>query len=362
MVYYLNIFVEIFLGICLLGGYTINGDLKNERLLHTQKEIYCGICGILWILISGLRGISVGADTLAYKQFFENVKGISLNSLLQIFKDKYLYHKDIKDPGYNLFVKLFQSFSQDYQLFLIFVAVIFMLPFTIWIIRESRNPLISFILYSSLFYAFFSITGIRQTISTALVVLIGDRLIKEKKLIPFVIITLLASTIHASALVFLPFYFISRIKVDKITLSMWTVLILLSFIFKNQIKSFFVGISGYDDYSKNYEGAGTYTFTFLLLLILILSFVAYKKDLNLEQNKRLYNALFLATFFVPLTWLEPSAMRVVQYYSIYLVLLIPELIESVFDKKSQIIVSGFITVLLVFLIFKSDPQYSFYWQ
>ena len=362
MVYFLNFFVEIIMGIFLLIAVPTGNVSIHNNIYERQKKLYCIICGTLWILISGLRSTAVGADTLSYKISFENVKSYNIEYLLKNVTNKYISGVSIKDPGYDLFVKIFQYISGNYQIYLMFIAILFMVLFTVWIIRESKDPLVSFALYSSLFYSFFSITGIRQTIATAMVVLIGDKLIKNKKLIPFVIIVLLASTIHASALVFLPFYFLSRIPVNIKTISAWIIGIVISFLARRQLKAFFIDISGYDGYTKDYEGAGTPIFSLLMFLILIWVLVSFSGDKEKDENRRFYNALFLALFFTPLTWLNPSAMRIVQYFSIYLILLIPHMVEVTFDKKSQKPASGIIVTILLLLLLKGNPQYAFFWQ
>lgn len=363
MVYYINIFLEIILAMILLYGVIDGSQLLTQEVMSSErKKWYCILSGGLWILISGLRGLSVGADTFTYYYSYQNVKNMSFNELFQNVLVKIVSNIDNKDPGYDFFVKLTQILSDDYQIFLMIVALIFMIPFIIWAWSESKNPLISFVLYSSLFYAFFAITGIRQTISTALVVLVGDRLIKERKLIPFLAVAFVASLIHMSSLVFVPFYFLSRIKIKQYTVFLAGLACAISFLFKSQLKSILIFISGYEDYSAAYAGAGTSTFTVLLLALFVMSIFAYRRDKHIEENRRFYIALYLAMFFVPLTWLNPSAMRIVQYFSIYLVLLIPEMIEAVFSEESKKSATIIIVSVLVFLLFKSNPQYVFFWQ
>ena len=195
-----------------------------------------------------------------------------------------------------------------------------------------------------------------------MVVLTGDKLIKNRKFTAFTIICLLASTIHLSALIFFLFYFLSKIPVTQKSICGWTFAIVLAFIFRNQLKTIFIDLSGYTDYSETYEGAGTFTFTACLFALFILSIISYKRDHDLNKNNRFYVALFLALFFLPLTWLNPSAMRIVQYFSIYLVLLVPEMIESVFDEKSKRIATIVVVGLLVILLIRSQPSYNFFWQ
>ena len=75
--------------------------------------------------------------------------------------------------------------------------------------------------------------------------------------------------------VFLPFYWLSRIKINKVTLTVYWFAIIFSFVFRNQLFSFLKNVAGYEQYSE-YEGAGATTFTSLLLLIAIYTTFAYK--------------------------------------------------------------------------------------
>lgn len=124
----------------------------------------------------------------------------------------YIGGADIKDPGYAAVVKAFQTFSTNYQAYLVFIALLFMIPMAIWIYRNSSMPCLSFIIFSTLFYSFYAVTGIRQTIATSLVVFIGYEFIKKKKPIPFLLLMFIAFFIHKSCICFLPFVFFAHKK------------------------------------------------------------------------------------------------------------------------------------------------------
>ncbi|MBO5929445.1 MAG: EpsG family protein, partial [Clostridia bacterium] len=47
------------------------GLLIYKNPTDQNKKMYCGLVAIQWTLISGLRHISIGADTEAYKMYFE---------------------------------------------------------------------------------------------------------------------------------------------------------------------------------------------------------------------------------------------------------------------------------------------------
>ena len=330
----------------------------------TRKRV-CIVGSIGWIILSGLRHLEIGADTKAYKLYsFDIVDRISWESAFQNVYDKYILGYEIKDPGYDIIEKLVRVFTDEYQVFLTLIAILFFTAMGVFIYKLSSNPYISYVLFSALFYSFFAITGHRQTIATAIVVLLGTYLIKKKKFISFLIITVLASTVHISCLCFIPFYFISKIKINKATLLMYWVGIIGAFVFRYQLLSFLQSIIGYEDY-QDYEGAGAGTFLYLLLAIgLIVSF--FHKNLLEGENKGVVrisiNALMLACFFSPLLLINQSAMRLVQYFSLFLMIILPEVAKIFSKRNDKTVYTMVVTGALVGLLILNNPTYKFFWQ
>lgn len=350
--YFINIFLLIAFAIIISN----NRDLKN------RNKLFVVFATLNWIVLSGLRHISIGADTLAYFNSYNRTLWTSWDDLFNNFVEIIIHGSEElgKDPGYYLFVKITQLVTHNYQIFLVIIALIFTVPLGLWIYRNSKNPFISFLIYSVLFYSFFSITGLRQTIATSIVVLIGYKYIKERRLLPFILLTFIGFTIHKSALVFFPFYFLANKKVTKKYLITILAIFPLAIFFRAPLALFFQDVSGYK--YGIYEGAGTFNFTTLLLLLTIVGIWKSKTILaNNPQALHFFNALIMSVLLTPLTWVNPSAMRVVQYYSIFLMLLVPEIINS-FKKEERPIIYFIVIALLVILLLRSNPQYMFFWE
>ena len=344
---------------CLTGMWFLLSNYQKDK-----NRIFCFFASLNWILISGLRSLSVGDDTKAYKEQFTSIKFQTWDSLFEAFKQKYFHNGDGKDIGYGLLEKTFQLMSTNYQLWLFAIAALFFVAFGFFVYKYSENPYLSYILFSTLFYSFFAITGLRQTIATAVVVFIGIELIKQKKFVPFFILIILMSTVHASVLCFLPFYWLSRIKINKVTLVVYWFAIIFSFVFRNQLFSFLKNVAGYEQYSE-YEGAGATTFTLMLLLIAIYTTFTYKLMLYKDDkgiNEISINALMLSCFFSSMLMINPSTMRVVQYYSIFMVLIFPLIIKTIKTDKMQRLAAAIIVFILCILAFKKTPEYQFFWQ
>lgn len=326
-----------------------------------KKKAFCAIACIQWVLVSGFRSAYVGADTMNYRRLFYLVENTSWN---KIFNNILFYIRggEINDPGYALFVKLFQVFSTNYQVYLIFIALVFMVPMAIWIYKNSSMPCLSFVIFSTLFYSFYAVTGIRQTIATAFVVFIGYEFIKKKKPIPFLIIMLLSFFIHKSCVCFLPFLFFAHKKITKTYVAIFTVITSAFLALGKALYGPFAELIGYDIEKENLEDTSSYVIVVCLIMLASFIFMKYIKN-NVDEDKfrAIYNAALFATAFTLLTIRNQAFMRVQQYYTLFLMLLVPELVKA-FNKRLQPIVYILgVGVLITKLIF-NNPFYEFFWQ
>ncbi len=189
-----NLIVIFFI---LVFGHFYSNGYKHQINSNSNRKNYIRLICFILILQSGLRNVAVGSDTFQYFQLFEDVKITSWQSIYGSIMEYYQLGIG-KDPGYLVFQKLIQLITEEYQVFLIIVATLFFVALGNFIYKNTtrlNDAILAFVIYSVLFYSFFSITGIRQTIATA-ATLYGYELIKRRKLIPFIILIAMASTIH----------------------------------------------------------------------------------------------------------------------------------------------------------------------
>lgn len=347
--------------IMLIMAYWLFFDKKKDRFKNANK-IFCIVAAAQWILISGLRDITVGPDTIGYGRAFENVKMYSWDYVLQLNYDYLFRGLETKDPGYTLLTKIFQIFCGDYQVFLIFIAVVFTVPMAIWIYKNSEIPWLSFIIFSTLFYSFFAITGHRQTIATSLVVFIGYKYIKERKLIKFLILSFIAFMIHKSSVIFIVYYFIANIKLSRTYVKIVAVVAVIIIVLGHQIYAPIAMFFGFGEGMIDSEVEAGMTFVFCMLLVCAASFILYKQICARREDARfLYNAMFLTMITTLLVMQNQSFMRIQQYFSLFIMLMIPEIVSSL-KKREATIVSVAGTALLVLLLVRNNPQYLFFWQ
>lgn len=350
----MNIFV-VNIAVTLLLGALLLAIQPSER----KKRIYIALMTVNWVCISGLRRVDIGADTLTYKGRFQRT---AMTSWRHLFEKFYLVYVDEegKDPGYSVFEKVVQIFTDNYQVYLVVVAVLFFVGLAYWIYRYSADPCMSYLLFSSFLFAFYALTGLRQTVATVFVVFVGTKLIEKRRFWKFLLVVLLAFTIHKSSICFLPFYFLSRIPVNKKTIALVSVLTPLAFVFNEEIFHFLGYLVGYE--YEEIENRGAYGFTFMYIAVTVVMVLLLRLfRTRCENYKMYYNALFLGLLFLPLVFVNPTAMRVVQYYSLFLMLSVPQIVRCFSKKVRTPIYMVMVTVLLLVTNVYSY-EYAFFWQ
>lgn len=353
-VYLINLALLILWAALLLGH-------EPDKL---KRKVYCAVATLQWVLLSGLRHVSVGADTLAYKLYsFDPLLSTPWRDVISRAVGAIFGPLNIKDPGYPVVVKALQLLTQDYQVFLILVALIFMVPLGVLIYRHSADPMMSFLIFSCLFSSFFAVTGIRQTIATALIVLIGYEFARQRRLVLFVLVALAAFTIHKSSLVFVPFYFFFGIRPTWNRLIGILALTPAVYVFRQPLLTFFGGMLGYGQYTDQYSGAGAWVFSAMLFVVALVALWRAPLVLDTEPDATpWYFATLVAFTLTPLTFVDPNLMRIAQYYSAFLMLLVPSVLRSFHDKNERALAYVVAVSLIIFLYVRTNPQYLFFWQ
>jgi transmembrane protein EpsG len=275
-----------------------------------------------------------------------------------------------KDPGYAIFVKTIQLIFPEYRFFLFGVAILFFTSFyrlTIIYAKKYSDVLLSLVIYFAIYYSFFSITGLRQTIATS-VALLALPYIAKRQFFRFAIAVLLVSFIHKSVLLILPLYYIANIKKTRLLYICSLIIFPISITFARQIAFFLASVSGGEDYMSyalsTYETSGAITFSVLLVVTAICSLFAIStrqcQELLADVKYRiLFNSVPIALTLVPLTFVDPTLQRVGQYYSIFIIWLLPIILIAI--DKSKVVWTIFFAIIL-FTIISHDSQYAFMWQ
>lgn len=360
-------YIQILIFIFALLGLSIYKETGTPLQQQKARKKYIIFMMVLLVLQSGLRNVAVGGDTYQYYHIFQLTSNSSWDQLVLEAS-----MPGSKDPGYYFICKAFSTIIPSYRIFLIVVAIFFFSvvgKFLYNYLHSNLEVLVSISLYECLYYGFFSITGIRQTIATAILLLSLPLILNKgngtRNTLLFFALLLLASTIHKSAFLFLPFYFLPRIRNNRIVFLISFALFVPMFYAGNILGGFLEdsAFEQYAHYMQQSETTGAIVFT---LFIVVLALAVFLK-LRLINSYTPFNYVFtsaiaIAVLLSPLLVLDPNNQRIVQYYSIFGLIVLPQLCDAysgVINKRRLCFLLFMLFAL--YTIMRHEP-YAFFWQ
>ena len=176
-------YMEVF-GFLLLGG-AVDVFGKNERKKHMLFVF--GV--ILLIGFLGLRGF-IGWDWWAYYPSYNNLP------------NGFNY-----EIGYEIWSNIFYKIGLSYHHFTFINTVADILILAYVLKKYSKYPIFSMFLFLAVQGLSFEVDLLRNA-KAVLLFIISIQFIKERKIIPFLILNILGMTFHMSSVIYLPMYFI----------------------------------------------------------------------------------------------------------------------------------------------------------
>lgn len=199
------LFVCFSLGVFLLSSTTSKFPVLNTTRLELRYFYLLSV-----IVFLGCRGL-VGADWISYKKAFDNAPVL----FAEKEKINYFLNHSLFEKGYCYFTIIIKTISHNYLL-LQFIALFIDIIILHYFFMEYCNKY--YFLAWALYFIFsgfmFEIIILRNAKSILLFCL-SIKYAYERKIFKYYALNLLALSFHASAIVYLPFYFILRIKRHK---------------------------------------------------------------------------------------------------------------------------------------------------
>lgn len=266
-----------------LGGYFIC-RLKHGRL------IYCIAAGIALFTVSAVRA-HVGYDYNLYGTVFMNNMTRSMENIIA---------EERMEKGFAIPMKLLSDVTSDYQVMFVIIAFIITLAVMLYIYFYSEKPYLSVFFFLTFGLFFNSMDFMRQMIAAS-VILYALQFVKKKQFIRFLSLVLFASVFHISALIMIPFYFILRIKMDWLTLGIYSGVTVIYFIFSWDILGFVTKYvyKGYDPTKSPEVINGTNPIYALFFAAFFMLAFLLRKELTEKDsfNNILLNCMFFMVFF-----------------------------------------------------------------
>lgn len=329
-VYIINLILIIIYGL-----YCNNID--NQKL---KKRLYIlAIIQLVFILGFRLLG-TVGKDWIYYSRYYNLQLDWNLTEILEY--ERY-------EIGFKLLTKGISIIFNNTQFYIFFIGLISTIPVAYIIYKYSRMPFLSLTLYIALDFYAFNFAGLRQGIAIA-IIFFSYKYIIENKILKFIFCIILATLFHTSAIVFLPIYFIRKIKITKLKIVFFAIIAILIFIFKSQIfliiNSFF-----YDNYAISYTNSGNWMI--LCIMILVICYLFYKAVIrNNKNNQKLYVITTIGCMCMLFSSIVSDTLRIANYFYIFIILLVPEVLNCLKNNTTR-------NILIIFSIIVSAGIYIY---
>jgi hypothetical protein len=328
--------------------------LDQSSISLEKKKIASYSLVFIFTLFRGLRW-KTGTD---WEQFYDVFVYGQWDNIFSYQR----YGEQKLEYGYVFFNVLVKSLGGNYTVFLLASNFVILYCYHRFSFAVSKTPLLVFVLI--LFYTPFF--PVRLTLATAIVLLGYEHALKGSW-VKFAIPVLVASSIHTSALFFLVFYFLFRIK----TPTPWAILIFVVTIaasylnFQNSAITFllskltFLGdmvtlrLQTYIEFERltnNFRNS-IMSNTLVMAFLLLYSWFRDKKYPNSPNFNACYNA-FIAYFFLSEFFrvaIEQLA-RTANYFSVFSPVLLAKVVSDISEiKEYKVLVYA---ALVVYILYK----------
>ena len=202
------------------------------------------------------------------------------------------------------------------------------------IYKYSPNPVQSILYHFGLLYFTFHFSALKQSIAMAILMLAFDGII-EKKPVKFIFLVLLAGQFHFPAMIFLPAYWIAKIKPGRAYLLLLAGLLVVTFVFRNQIINFL--IKYYKDHETNIDLSDvTFLRTKALIMIVIVAAAVVFRVPTAEDRQYviLLQICGIAIAFQTFCGYNNIFERLADYYFQFAVIFIPMVFDKNADRRS----------------------------
>lgn len=257
-----------------------------------------------------------------------------------------------RDGGFAILNLILIQFSSDPQT-LVFVTSLVVQLLNMIIFYKYRSYLeLQVYIYIASGYLTTTMNGMRQCVAAAILFTFTIFIIKGK-FKEYVVIVLIVSTIHASALIMIPVYFIVRQEAWSRNVIIMIVLACIGVVFYNVLSPILfkaLESTQYGEYSEFNEGGSSFIRTVVNMVPVFLAYIKRDKlkeewpESNIFVNMALINVIFVA--FGMFNWIFN---RFTLYMQLYNFILIPFIIRNCFKGKERRLL--YLGVVLCYFVF-----------
>ena len=272
----------------------------------------------LFVIMAFRSATKIGYDSSSsYYREFLNIQNIGYNW---------------PNPGLPFIMKTIHRFTGDYQWVIIITAAFVCFAYYKLLVKYSENGFISVMWFMGMLFYTFMFSALKQAWAMAFLCFAFDALL-EKKIIRYLVFVLLAMFFHFPALIFLPAYWIAKLKIDKSFPIIMFSLFAFVFVFRSRILNMMIETygSGETKYSSNVQFLGTKVI-FMILMLAYGFFQYYNRNYNKNHEANQFSTLMyfmgIAAVIQTFCFYNNIFERLADYYYQFSILFVPLILSS----------------------------------
>ena len=322
-VYHLLVYLILFF------AFLFHGNLQRNSkfILIAMALMFC---------VYGLRdAYSIGNDSSSsYLHQFESMEDTSWDELPGFSIWINGKQGDLNQSGRDrniglpwLMKTIYVLSDGEYQWVVSIIALFVMIAVTQFVYSYSTDPLQSVLLFLGLLLFTFHFNALKQSIAMALVLISFNAIIRQR-LVRFLIAILAASLFHLPALVFLPAYWIAKMRLGRNYLIMLAMLLVLTYLFRDRLVDWMT--DNYDTVINENSGMRYLSNKVLVMLVIIVAALVVRPP---HPRDRMYCVLLqlfgVATVIQTFAAYNNTFERLADYYFQFSIVFIPMIFEVV---------------------------------
>ncbi len=259
----------------LIGGW-YNKKVKNNNLLeneHLNKKVrwkFILFAALPMFFLIAFRNRYIGADTGGYLLNFEKTINIPWDKLADSSRMEY---------GYLVFVKLITYITHSPLMFQVIYTSIYLVSLTCFTNQIEGDHFFFLFLFGTLGLYTFMFTGVRQCLAMSICML-SFKFVKERKLIPFALLMLLAFQFHRSSILFVVAYFMYSRKLSLLNISIYVIAVVFAITYLSELQGWFNEQLDYDYAVEGQTGGILFSIVMLAITVYTLLVVVSNKALT----------------------------------------------------------------------------------
>lgn len=312
----MNGYYWIYIGmLAFLVGWELAGTAQRRRAL------YYGACFFL-ILIFALQDFGVSVDIAEYMRQYDLIQQLTFGQML--------VHKF--EIGYVLLCRGLAFLFASERVLLVVMGVLILLPYAISFETETKAPMVALMAFLALGMYVHALIYWRQLAAMAILTA-SYRYIRQRRLLPFLAVVLVAMTFHKTAIVFLWLYLIYHVKVNGKLLGLCAVAAVVLGLLGRPIIE--LGIAyiypRYTNFTRETEGGET--LLAVLWVVTLLSYWVFRDRMDEDSIRLPFLMILTAATIQPICLAFYNWLRIVLYFRVALVPMTAQLYVALFRQR-----------------------------